>query len=139
MEDFAHDISSLAGEERQLNSHTVDPVHGKTIHVPSQVLLFYASAPRTHTHSTQPACLLRTERFNGQSLFQTSQGTDFTEFQRSEVKVKRQELRKDENQSDIPQHRRAQTIPAAEVGISKYTSECWTCVGGGGGGVGAGG
>lgn len=57
-----------------------------------QELLFYASVP--HTHSTQLACLLGTERFNGQSSFQTSQGTDFTEFQHSEVKVKRQELRK---------------------------------------------
>lgn len=94
MEDLAHtqNISSLTGEEKQLNSHTVDTVQGKTIHVSSQVLLFYASVP--HTHSTQLGCLLRTERFNGQSLFQTSQRTAMREFQHSEVKVKGQELRK---------------------------------------------
>lgn len=66
MEDLAHtqNISSLTGEERQLNSHTVDTVQGETIHVSSQVLLFYASVP--NAHSTKLACLLRTERFNGQ-------------------------------------------------------------------------
>lgn len=67
MEDLARtqNISSLTGEERQLNSHTVDTVHGKTIHVSSQVLLFYASVP--HAHCTQLGCLLSSERFNGQS------------------------------------------------------------------------
>lgn len=52
----------------------------------SSFFLFYASVP--HAHSTQLACLLRTERFNGQSLPQTSQRTDFTGFRHSEVKGK---------------------------------------------------
>lgn len=69
MEDLAHaqNISSLIGEERQLE---------RTQYRATQfTFLFYASYP--HARSTQLACLLRTQQFNGQSLSQTSQRTDF--------------------------------------------------------------
>lgn len=84
MEDLAHtqNISSLTGEERQLNSHAADTVQGKTFHV--SFLGSFIFTLQLHTCSTQ----LRTERFNGQSLSQTSQRTDFTELRHSEVKAK---------------------------------------------------